>query len=120
MSPLKRIGDFSLMDLESVWLILEGSSVIDWRRMHFVDEDSPHAFLASQEFRSDSAADRARLEQIKAAAIDYMRRQFDFPVPRPVERADTIELLRVASGISGSGLIMPTKTASKWTCPSSA
>ena len=29
MSPLKRISDFSLMDLESVWLILEGSSVID-------------------------------------------------------------------------------------------
>ncbi|HZO11759.1 MAG TPA: TIGR04552 family protein [Polyangiaceae bacterium] len=98
MSPLKRIGDFSLMDLESVWLILEGSSVIDWRRMHFVDEDSPHAFLASQEFRPDSAADRARLEQIKSAAIDYMRRQFDFPVPRPVERADVLELLRVASG----------------------
>jgi uncharacterized protein (TIGR04552 family) len=97
MGPLKRISDFSLMDLESVWLVLEGSSVVDWRRVHF-DEESARDFLATQEFRLELAGDRARLDQIKASAIDFLRRQFDFPVPRPVERADPVELLRVASG----------------------
>jgi uncharacterized protein (TIGR04552 family) len=39
-----------------------------------------------------------RLEQIKEAAVDYLRRNFEFPIPRPIERSDVVHLLRVASG----------------------
>jgi len=98
MGPLKSLGEFSLTDLESVWLILRGGSVIDWRRLHFQDEAEADAYLASQGYDADRRGDRDRLAQIKAAAIDYLRRQFDFPIPRPVERASVVELLRVASG----------------------
>ena len=95
---LKRIGDFSLVDLESVWLILSGSSVIDWRRLNFEDEDDVRAFLESLAFRPDQAADLTRLELIKEGAIDYLRRQFDFPIPRAIERTAVSDLLLVAAG----------------------
>jgi len=98
MGPLKSLGEFSLSDLESVWLILRGGSVIDWRRLHFQDEAEGMAFLASQGYDSERSVDRDRIAQLKAASIDYLRRQFDFPIPRPVERATVLELLRVASG----------------------
>src|SRR5262245_56926885 len=98
LGPLKDVSDFSLMDLDSVWLILQGSSVIDWRQLNFRSEEEAHGFLVSQGFAPERPGDRARLEQIKLSAIDYLRRNFDFPIPRPFERADVVELLRVASG----------------------
>jgi uncharacterized protein (TIGR04552 family) len=98
MGPLKAVSDFSLQDLDSVWLILQGSSVIDWRQLNFRSEEEAQAFLVAQGFLPDRTGDRARLEQIKLSAIDYLRRNFDFPIPRPFERAEVLELLRVASG----------------------
>jgi uncharacterized protein (TIGR04552 family) len=98
MGPLKSLDDFTLTDLESLWLILRGGSVIDWRRLHYQDEAEAAAFLASQGYDGERNIDRERIEHIKATAIDYLRRQFDFPIPRPLERATTLELLRVASG----------------------
>ena len=41
----------------------------------------------------DDPADRARMEHVKGEAIAYLRRQFDYPIPRPVERATVPELL---------------------------
>jgi uncharacterized protein (TIGR04552 family) len=96
--PLKTLDELSLMDLESVWLILQGSSVIDWRRVDFNNDDESRVFLASHQFDLDRPDDRGRLMQIKDSAIDFLRRQFEFPIPRPFERADTVELLRLASG----------------------
>lgn len=98
MGPLKRLGEFSLMDLESVWLILQGSSVIDWRRVQFSSNEDARSFVASNQFDLDRREDRLRVQAIKEGAIDYLRRNFEFPIPRPLERADVVELLRVASG----------------------
>ena len=98
IGPLKSLGDFSLTDLESVSLVLRGASVIDWRRLHFQDEAEAAAFLAAQGYDGERNVDRERVDHIKAAAIDYLRRQFDFPIPRPLEQGTVIELLRVASG----------------------
>jgi uncharacterized protein (TIGR04552 family) len=97
LGPVKRLGEFSLMDLESVWLILQGSSVIDWRRLNFAGAAEARSFMSAQEFEPDDGDDHARLEQIKGTAIDYLRRNFDFPIPRPLERADVQTLLQVAS-----------------------
>jgi uncharacterized protein (TIGR04552 family) len=38
------------------------------------------------------------MEHVKSEAIAYLRRQFDYPIPRPVERATVPELLLLASG----------------------
>ena len=33
----RQIGQFTLADVDTVWLILQGGSVIDWRGLHFRD-----------------------------------------------------------------------------------
>ncbi len=96
--PLKRLEDFSLMDLRSVWLVLQGSSVIDWKRLDFTSEAEVNTFLTSHGFDVEVPSDQRRIAHIKNAAIDYLRRQFNFPIPRPVEQASVAELLLIASG----------------------
>ncbi|UQA56531.1 TIGR04552 family protein [Polyangium aurulentum] len=98
VGSLKDLEEFSLMDLESVRLILRGDSVVDWHRVHTHDEEAARALLTAQEFRPDEPADRARLEAIKNEAIAYLRRHFEFPIPKPVARASVEEMLVLASG----------------------
>jgi uncharacterized protein (TIGR04552 family) len=95
---LKRLDEFSLIDLEAVRLILRGDSVIDWHRLNFADDRQIDEFLMAQEFSPTEASDRARLEVIKGEAIGYLRRHFDYPIPKPVERASVKELMALASG----------------------
>lgn len=95
---LKRLEEFSLADLEAVRLILRGDSVIDWHRLRLEDHAAARQFLVTQEFRPDDPADRARLESIKNEAISFLRRHFEFPIPKPVELASVEELLLMASG----------------------
>jgi uncharacterized protein (TIGR04552 family) len=38
------------------------------------------------------------MEQLKAEAIAFLRRHFDYPIPRPIENASLRELMNVASG----------------------
>ncbi len=95
---LKSLDEFTLADLESIRLILRGDSVIDWRRLDFAGEEEVREFLASQELRLDEPADCARMEHVKAEAIAYLRRQFEYPIPRPVERATVPELIVLSAG----------------------
>jgi uncharacterized protein (TIGR04552 family) len=95
---LKRIEEFTLPELESVRLILRGDSVIDWHRLNLETESEARGLLEAQEFRPDDPADRARLESIKNEAIAYLRRHFEFPIPKPVARASVEDLLLLASG----------------------
>lgn len=98
VGTLKLLDEFTLMELEAVRLILRGDSIIDWHRLHLVDEEQARQFLVTQEFRPDEPADRSRLESIKNEAIAYLRRHFEFPIPKPVERASVEEVLLLASG----------------------
>jgi uncharacterized protein (TIGR04552 family) len=95
---LKRLEEFTLADLEPIRLILRGDSIIDWRRLDFAREDDAREFLVSQELRLDDPADRVRMEYVKSEAIAFLRRQFDYPIPRPVEHASLTELLMMAAG----------------------
>jgi uncharacterized protein (TIGR04552 family) len=94
---LKPLDEFTLTDLESIRLILRGDSIIDWRKLDFSDQDAAD-FLAAHELYTGEAADRVRMEHVKSEAIAYLRRQFDYPIPRPVERSTVLELLLLASG----------------------
>ena len=95
---LKSIGDWSLGDLEAVRLILRGESVIDWHRLNFDDAKDVRSFIAANEFFLDDPGDRGRLDRLKAESIDYLRRHFEFPVPKPVERLPIEDLMLLASG----------------------
>lgn len=95
---LRRIEEMSLADMEALRLILRGDSVIDWHRLNFVDEAEVRRFLEAQEIKPDLASDRARTEAIKHEAIAYLRRNFEFAIPRPIENATIEELMIAASG----------------------
>lgn len=95
---LKALDEFTLADLESVRLVLRGDSVIDWHRLNFRDEHEVKEFLLAQEFHPDEPADRARMNTIKEEAISYLRRHFEYPIPKPVEQASIEELFSLATG----------------------
>jgi len=94
---LKELDEFTLADLEAVRLVLRGDSVIDWHRVNFKDEQEIREFLQAQEFHPDEPADRARMNAIKAEAISYLRRHFEYPIPKPVEQATIEELFTLAA-----------------------
>ena len=73
--------------------MLRGESVIDWHRLHLADHEEARELIATQEFHPDEPADRERMEQLKDEAISYLRRHFEFPIPKPIERASVEELL---------------------------
>jgi uncharacterized protein (TIGR04552 family) len=95
---LKSLEELTLMDLETVGLILRGDSAADWHRLNLVNEQEARELLEAHEFHPDEPSDRARLEKIKNEAISYLRRHFDFPIPKPVERASVEELMLLAAG----------------------
>jgi uncharacterized protein (TIGR04552 family) len=94
---LRSLDEFTLADLEAIRILLRGGSVVDWHRLNFVDEQEAEAFVRAQEIDPDDPADAARVLQVKEAAIDYLRRHFDFPVPKPVANKDLVGLLMLAS-----------------------
>jgi len=95
---LKTLDEFTLADLEAVRLLLRGDSVIDWHRLNFDGVGEIRDFLCAQEFHPDENADRARMNAIKAEAISYLRRHFEYPIPKPVEQASIEETFELATG----------------------
>src|SRR3984957_15387070 len=95
---LKPLDEFTLADLEAIRLILRGDSVIDWRKLDLTGDEDVREYLLAHEIRADLARDRTRMDHVKSEAIAYLRRQFDYPIPRPVERATVPELMLLASG----------------------
>src|SRR5690606_19144610 len=93
-----ELASMSLSDLEGIRLLLRGGSVIDWYRLNFESDAEIERFLRAQEFDPEDPADRARAEKVKQDAIDYLKRHFDFPIPRPVSEQDVVGLIRLASG----------------------
>ncbi|MDH3728205.1 MAG: TIGR04552 family protein [Myxococcales bacterium] len=94
---LRNLNDFTLADLEGIRMLLRGGSVVDWHRLNFAGEAEVRNFVAAQEVDLDDPKDQARVSQIKEAAIEYLRRHFDFPVPKPVAKKDLVGLLMLAS-----------------------
>ena len=58
---LKRLGDFTLADLEAVRLALRGDSVIDWHRLDFATLDEVDSVLRANEFDPDDPLDLGRM-----------------------------------------------------------
>ena len=78
--------------------MLRGGSVIDWYRLNFEDPSQAEAFVRAQGFVWDDPEDRLRMQRIQESAVAYLKRNFDFPIPKPVGEADTVALLMLASG----------------------
>lgn len=93
----RPLSAFRLADLEAVRLVLRGGSVIDWHRLNFQSEQEALEFIAAQEIDWHRSDDRERIEMVKREAISYLRRNLDFPIPKPVADLDLVGLLMLAS-----------------------
>ncbi len=94
----RKLDEIDLLDLESIRVVLRGGSVIDWQRLAFETPEEVREFLVGHELDPQDPASHARMEAIKNHAIAYLRRNFEFPVPKPIAEADVAELLLIASG----------------------
>jgi uncharacterized protein (TIGR04552 family) len=94
----RSIDDFSLSDLEAIWNILRGDSVIDWKRLNFTTAGDAEEFLSVQGFTPELPLDQERMEAIKHEAISYLRRNFEYPIPRPVAECSVVNLMLMAAG----------------------
>jgi uncharacterized protein (TIGR04552 family) len=94
----KTIEQFSLSELEAVRILLRGDSVIDWHRLNFANEEEVSRFMLAQALDVGSPEDAKRAESVKSEAISYLRRHFEYPIPKPVEQASVAELFLIASG----------------------
>lgn len=80
-------------------LVLRGSSVVDWFRLHFERIDEVNSFLRVNEFEPDDAYDRERLIDLHTRAIEYLERHLSYRrLPSVVvEVGDVRELFLLAS-----------------------
>ncbi len=93
----RPLDAFTLGDAEAMWNVLQGGSVIDWQRLYFDDASTVAEFLRVQGFDPSSSDDRARMNSIRDDAVDYLRRTFSYPIPRPVATMEVEDLLQLAS-----------------------
>jgi uncharacterized protein (TIGR04552 family) len=90
--------ELDLQDLEAVRLLLRGDSVIDWHTLGFSDHADVDRFLRLNEFDPESDDEMARLEDIRADAVDYLGRVYGLPIPDEVaEEVAARDLFLMAS-----------------------
>jgi len=94
----RTVDNFRAGDLEAIRLLLRGGSVIDWHRLNFVEEDEARELIAAHEVHLADPQDLERVGVIRDEAIAFLRRHFDFPVPKPVAALDLPGLIMLAAG----------------------
>ena len=94
------VDELTLADTDSVRLMLRGDSVIDWHKLSFSDHEEVDRFLRLNEFDPESEDEMARLEDLRADAVDYLARAYAMANSSPGPRW-------VSSGSSSSMVTLP-------------
>ena len=101
--PVCTVADMGLRELERIRLILRGSSVIDWRRMHFQTRDEVDRFLRLCQVNTSNFEDDAWSRVVLSDAVDYLRKTYKYRVNAAVASPEEIhDLFLFASGAKGS------------------
>ncbi|MEY4581531.1 MAG: hypothetical protein RL701_6234 [Pseudomonadota bacterium] len=93
----RTIDEFTLGELEAIRLLLRGGSVIDWHRLNVSSDREAHELIAAHELRLSDPQDVERINMVRDEAIAFLRRHFDFPVPKPVAQLDLPGLMHLAA-----------------------
>lgn len=94
----RRLDEFTLHDLECVRLLLRGGTVVDWHRLNFSSKEEASELVRALGLDLEREEDRTYVHIVRDEAIDYLKRNFDFPVPHPVRQASLTDLLQMAAG----------------------
>jgi uncharacterized protein (TIGR04552 family) len=91
-----------LADIEAVRLVLQGSSVIDWHRMHFKTRSQVDRFLGHHMLDWKDAEDRRRVNYVHGEAVNYLEEHLKLQFPTELrEPEDVRDLLIIASETGG-------------------
>jgi uncharacterized protein (TIGR04552 family) len=94
--PVEAMG---LAELEAIRLVLRGTSVLDWTRLHLEDAAAVDHFLHLNLFDPLDPHDERRLRDILTQAVDYLRNAFGYRVAEAVAHPDDIrDVFLYASG----------------------
>lgn len=93
------LGRIETHDLDVLRLVLRGSSVVDWYRMHFRSREEICAFIRVNGMDPDDPIDRARLSELQAHAEEILREHMGYRrIPEVIKSATIEELFEYASG----------------------
>lgn len=96
------LGRFNLHDLDTMRLLLRGSSVVDWYRLHFKTKSEIDGFIRVNELDPDDEHDRARLREIQRRAITYLEEHLRYRILDEIKQVeDLCVLFEYASGTRG-------------------
>ncbi len=95
---LLPLEEFTLHEVEAMRLILRGGSVIDWHRLDCKSAEEAAHLIEDHGISLSDPSDVEFTEHIRDSAIGYLRRHFNFAIPKPVEQASMVELIQMASG----------------------
>ena len=70
---------------------------MDWHRLNLQTPDHARKLLENHDLSVDDPKDMAFTEHVKKEAITYLRRHFQFSIPKPVEESSVADLLMLAS-----------------------
>ena len=89
----------TLGEMERARLVLQGRSVLDYRRLNVASRAECETILRVNGFDPRDADDRARLNEIRLSAIDYLERTFEFAFASEIRNAESVsDLMLMAAG----------------------
>lgn len=89
-------------EIEQMRLLLEGNSVVDWRRLSLRDDEEVNRLLQLQGFEPGDEEDTRRLGHIFTRAVEYIDRNFAFDLTDALTHLDDVRgLFLLASEPSG-------------------
>lgn len=93
----RRNADLSVQYLDAVRLCIDGSSPLDWYRLHFTDREQVRLFLGINRADPGDPFDRTRLGHLHRQAMRYLERHFGYRLPANVAEPERIEDLFLIS-----------------------
>jgi len=102
VQPTFTARNLELLDLESVRLILQGSSVIDWNRLNFTQRNEVNEFLRLNLMDPDDPSDQERLRFVFNQSVNYLEENLDLRFPDDLRvPADVRDVFVEASTFAG-------------------
>ena len=84
------LQDISLLDIESIRLLLSGGSVIDWQRLAFSDIDQVDRFLCLHHCDQTTAYGRERLRYVYNESVSYLEEHLRLRFPRELRNPEDV------------------------------
>ena len=102
ISPALRayLEDVSLLDLQAMHLLLEGSSIIDWARPTFTQNHEAWRLLEVNGYSKENPQDMDRIAYLLTESAEYLEETFGFAIPHELLTLDDPgELFLIASEV---------------------